>query len=762
MTGPFFPRAAQREILDYSGGRLGISAVPGSGKTHTLSALAAQIIAGGQLQRGQEVLIVTLVNSAVDNFEARIADFVQASQLLPRLGYRVRTLHGLAHDIVREDPPLVGLDKQFSILDETASASMIHDAAQAWTRLHPEVPDAYLSAALDDYQRRKITGKDWPRMIESLAASFVRAAKDRRLTPEVLRTAGERLPARLPLLEAGLEIYADYQRGLTYRGAVDFDDLIQLAARMLELSSDLLQRLRQRWPYVLEDEAQDSSRLQQDIISMLVGEHGNWVRVGDPNQAIFETFTTAEPELLHQFIQDNPSVDMPESGRCQLSVMHLANFLIEWTMSQHPIPDIRDALSTPLIQPAPPDDPQPNPPDDPGGIAMLPSGLTPEQEIREVVRSLLSWLPTHQDQTVAVLSATNDHASNVVRALQQRNIACRELLRSTSPTRAAAGALSYVLTYLASPESAAKLVQTYRVWRRTWRGSAQHEGLYNRVAGMIATARHVEDFLAPAVEDAAAGISAGAAAALEALSDPEKLEIQNETAAFRRLVRRWHGATLLPIDQLVLSIAQEIFTEAADLAVAHKLALVLRQLADENPHWRLPDLTPHLKDIARNERRFIGFSSDDAGFNPDAYKGTVVVATIHKAKGLEWDRVYLLSINNYDFPSAQTGDQFISEKWFLRDGLNLEAEALAQLKAAASKAGLDRYEELKATQRSRLDYARERLRLLYVGITRARRELILSWNTGRRGDARPALPLAALQRWWEQSGHQETGQADQA
>jgi DNA helicase-2/ATP-dependent DNA helicase PcrA len=278
---------------------------------------------------------------------------------------------------------------------------------------------------------------------------------------------------------------------------------------------------------------------------------------------------------------------------------------------------------------------------------------------------------------------------------------------------------------------------------------------------MIATAKHVEDFLAPAVESPFAGVSAASEAALEALSEPERVEIQNEMAEFRRLVRRWHGATLLPIDQLVLSIAQEVFTEAADLAVAHKLALVLRQLADENPQWRLPDLTPHLKDIARNERRFIGFSADDAGFNPDAYKGTVVVATIHKAKGLEWDRVYLLSINSYDFPSAQTDDQFISEKWFVRDGLNLEAEALAQLKAAALTAGADRYEELKATQRSRIDYARERLRLLYVGITRARRELILSWNTGRRGDARPAVPLAALQGWWEQAGHQGVGPADQ-
>ncbi len=115
--------------------------------------------------------------------------------------------------------------------------------------------------------------------------------------------------------------------------------------------------------------------------------------------------------------------------------------------------------------------------------------------------------------------------------------------------------------------------------------------------------------------------------------------------------------------------------------------------------WRLPELTPSLHEIARNERRFIGFSSDDAGFNPDAYKGMVVVSTMHKAKGLEWDRVYLMSMNNYDYPSNQPNDRFISERWFVRDSLNLEAEALAQLRAAISTSEYDYYEEGSATRR---------------------------------------------------------------
>jgi DNA helicase-2/ATP-dependent DNA helicase PcrA len=125
-----------------------------------------------------------------------------------------------------------------------------------------------------------------------------------------------------------------------------------------------------------------------------------------------------------------------------------------------------------------------------------------------------------------------------------------------------------------------------------------------------------------------------------------------------------------------------------------------------------------------------------------------VVATIHKAKGLEWDRVYLISVNNYDFPAAQAADRFVAERWFLRDELNLEAEALAQLEAALSESDFEYYQEASHTHRARLNYARERLRLLYVGITRARKELIITWNTGKRGEAVPAVALAALQGWW--------------
>ena len=221
--------------------------------------------------------------------------------------------------------------------------------------------------------------------------------------------------------------------------------------------------------------------------------------------------------------------------------------------------------------------------------------------------------------------------------------------------------------------------------------------------------------------------------------------------AFRSLVRRWQAAVLLPVDQLVLTLAQDLFTDPTELALAHKLALILRQASQEHPAWRLPELSVELEAIAKNRRKLVGFSEDDTGFDPDKYKGKVVVGTIHKAKGLEWDRVYLMSANNYDFPSGNLYDRYISERWFIRGKLNLEAEGHSQLEAALSSDPYAWYREGEATQQARLDYIRERLRLFYVGITRARRELVVTWNSGRGMEPSTAsIPFVVLQSFWDE------------
>jgi DNA helicase-2/ATP-dependent DNA helicase PcrA len=741
---------------------LGIAAVPGAGKTQILSALAAQIIASGALADDQEVLIVTLVNSAVDNFEARVKRFFD-NPLQALYRYRVRTLHGLAHDIVREKPGRVGLDERFGIIDEREADFIRREAVKSWLSVHAESLDDYLDPNMEEHKRDWVRRDQLPEMIANVALAFIRSSKDRRLTPEKLRALLDRQPAPLPLAELGLEIYADYQRALTYRAAVDFDDLIRFALEILESDEEYLERVRYHFPFILEDEAQDSSQLQQSILALLSGPGGNWVRVGDPNQAIFETFTTASPELLRAFIADNPSVDMPESGRSQQSIIDLANNLINWVMNEHPVEEARTALAPPYIEPVPPGDPQPNPENDRSAIHFVTKRLTAEEETKAIVDSVAKWLPRNPDSTVAILVPRNLRGVDVINALKAKNIEYVEFLSSTSNTRAAAGALSNLISYLADPASAPKLAKAYQVWRRAWKGVKERQTLIHDTSAWLRRVGNVEDYVNPNLAFARGEVVAplalsggnGGAVAEALLAEGEQEQVVEELNNFRVHVRRWLAAVTLPIDQLVLTLAQDIFTEAADLALAHKLALVLRKAADDHSEWRLPELTAELAVIAKNERRFIGFSADDSGFDPEQHRGKVVVTTMHKAKGLEWDRVYLMSVNNYDFPSNQQNDRFISERWFLRNNLNLEAEALAQLNAATFSSEYDWYEEGAATLASRVDYVKERLRLFYVGITRAKKELIVTWNTGRQGDATPSLAMQALMGWWESEGNRQ-------
>lgn len=738
-------RDSQVEILSYQGGKMGIAAVPGSGKTFTLSLLAAQIIASAVLGDDQEVLIVTLVNSAVDNFYQQVSSFIEKKGLLPNIGYRVRTLHGLAHDILRERPSLVGLDEQFQIVDQRESQAMLDEAAQAWLRSQPSALLDYLSPDIEASKLDFVTRKQLPELVSEMAQALVRMAKDMRLSPARLRQRLDEIPFPVPLAEMGCQVYSDYQQALAYRGAVDFDDLIRLSLEALVNDSDYLDRLRLRWPFILEDEAQDSSRLQEEILALLAGEQGNWVRVGDPNQAIFETFTTASPKFLRQFIrqQDVRSLELPGSGRSTLSIIHLANQLVRWTQNEHPVPEVRDALQAPpYIEPVAADDPHPNPPDDPSQLRLVLKKYQPFEEIRAVVESIRRWLPAHPGWTLAALVPTQARGIELVEALRLAKIPYEDsLLASSSHTRHSVRRLQAVLDSLANPLSAVKLAGALTAWGASEEQPAELHPWLEQAAARLAKCTRVEEYLWPAP-------GAEWLASLQQLE--EGAETRQTLAEFRPYMQRWQAAVQLPIDQLLLTLAQDLFRTPAELALAHKLALLLSQAAALHPDWRLPDLADELRLIARNERRFIGFSSEDAGFDPDKYQDTVVVSTFHKAKGLEWDRVYLLSVNSYDFPSGLPSDQYRAEKYFIRDELDLTAEALAQLEAVLSVGEFNWYTEGHPSQQSRLDYVRERLRLLYVGLTRARKELVVTWNTGRYGNLRPALPLVELATFWKE------------
>jgi len=758
MLSRLNPRPAQTTILEYTQGWMGIAAVPGSGKTHTLSAMAATLLVEERLNLDQEVLIVTLVNSAVRNFAQRIAWFMEGEGLLPDIGYRVRTLHGLSNDILRERPDLAGLSDRFQITDETEAGRILSDVSLNWLKAHPQFIDEYINPDTDPSKVNQFRQK-FPGLVSSIAGAIIRIAKDEQYTPAVLSQKLSGMARPPLLLQMGCEIYTDYQRALAYRSSIDFDDLIRLALQCLQTDPAYLKRLRYRWPYILEDEAQDSSRLQEEILKLLAGPDGNWVRVGDPNQAIYETFTTANPRYLLNFREMSgvASRSLPNSGRSMPSIIDLANFLIDWTRNHHPQEELRDSLNLPFIQPTMADDPQPNPKDQPENIYLSRIKYSPEAEVKVVVRSVKKWLAENPDQTVAILTPRNERGSEVVDALKAEGVPYLELLRSSQSTRQTAELLANILRYLSDPSSTSKLIAVYRSLRRNQLELKEQAPLVHLAEKLLRNCAHIEEYLAPA-PDQEDWMEATFPRVATLSDEVAPTPVRQELEMLRALLLPWLKATLLPVDQLLLTIAQDLFGKPAELALAHKMALVLESMATNHPDWRLPQFSDELARVANNERKFLGFAAEDSGFEPDQHKGKVVVATIHKAKGLEWDRVYLMSVNNYDFPSLNSFDTYFSEKWFVRAGhlseggsLNLEAEAVSLLNGLirADPSLLD-LAEGEATRESREEYAAERLRLLFVGITRARTALTITWNTGRRGDCTPAYPLLELQRFWEE------------
>jgi DNA helicase-2/ATP-dependent DNA helicase PcrA len=730
-------RQSQDKILAYSSGKMGVAAVPGSGKTWTLSHLAAKLIMTTDLEDDQEILILTLTNSAADNFSSRIGKILHDSKLIEGFGYRVRTLHGLANDIIHIRPELAGLPNDYAIFDDQETNAILDDEVHRYLKMHSEFFDDLVDLDAPDKKIQKLKDDDFPNLMRVVSSNWIKQAKDLGQSPADLQLLINQQVEGTELVNACNEIYAGYQTALNNRVGLDFSDLISLAYRCLQNDPDLLSLLRHRWPFVLEDEAQDSSALQQKILELLCGPEGNWVRVGDPNQAIYESFTTANPELLKNFVRQSDvlAVDLPESGRSCPVVISLANNLIDWSGKRHPNMNVRDALSLPHILPTPEGDLQQNPTDRPDSLSLNTRLFTPQEEIGFLIKDINAYRVAHPKDTIAVLAALNKRVAVVSDSLEKAGLpVCKELLRTAEPVRLSAGAIAHILLAINDPEIPAKLRAAFRVVHREDRDNAERWTSVEVAGKWLAALKQTEDFLYPNSNQ-----DWKQAASVSGLDEAQIYLLE----AFRLLVYDWHQAAILPLDQIIQIVSMDLNLTQAETAAVYHMAMYVKDLQQKNPESPKETLINELVEIAMNKRGFISFSEEKGGFEPDAHPGEVVVATFHKGKGLEWDKVYLSSCSNYDFPSGDPADSYIAESYVLKDRLNLEAEALAQMQNLLEGKPLGDFHSGYAAISARDTYIRERLRVLYVGITRARKSLTITVNNGG-GRNVPAVALKQL------------------
>jgi len=298
-----------------------------------------------------------------------------------------------------------------------------------------------------------------------------------------------------------------------------------------------------------------------------------------------------------------------------------------------------------------------------------------------------------------------------------------EVLQSTTSSRQVAQVLGSVLDYLADPLRAAHLEGSYDALREVLSDELDTDAP-ETVALLLRSCYRPETLLFPAPGTLPQD-------ALPKVPDIRAEDIEAAKALAGHL-RRWLRARILPVDQLVMTIAQDIFANAK-LATAQKVASYLRGRAEQNPDWRLPDLARELDLVASG--RFIGLADEDYGFEPKP--GVITLTTMHRAKGLEWDLVYLVGVDGSWFPHTLE-DNFMGEYDFLGGDPSEEAKA-----ALLSLIGEVEPHGLSATDAAHVEIIAERLRLLYVGITRAKRYLSVSWSQEVQvGNSTRSAPLA--------------------
>ncbi len=753
---PFIPRPSQAEILKYQGGTMGISAVPGSGKTHSLSALASNLVeelvtTESSFEHGQpesEILVVTFSNAAVANFAARIGSFLSEKGMIPGIGYRVRTLHSLAAEIVRNRSESFGLDPDFLILDADQSETLLHKAVNNWvSRNDDSLLRYYLKPEYSEDWIDKSREKLWVPHLQKFAANVISQAKDYQLTAEEILLRINRYQeghADFRLLRAIAEIYAEYTLLLENYPALDFADLMFKANRMLSLDPGYLSMLQQQWPVILEDEAQDSSLIQETVLRKLTDTLQNWVRVGDPNQAINETFTTADPVFLKNFLHEaDKAINLQESGRSTVSILKLANNLIKWVQEEHPTLECRNALVPPYIRPTPANDPQSNPSDAPERIVFIDKALTSSEEVALVSKAAATQVKLHPQETTAILVPSNDFGARFFSELAQYNVEVIEILKSNQNIGATADRIAAAVSWFSLPM---KIESTKTLFKILYNPLADGDFFLTESDQQIAVEildqfPTSDDFIYPLEPEAFKSVFSA-----DKYSEMAVLSL----FSFRYLLGKWLETRSLRTDHMILIIAQDLFVENEAMNIANQIARIARQTMSDQPELTFNELANLIKTIAKEANKYPGLNQVDTQFDPDLYRGKIVVTTFHKAKGLEWDQVYLTSCNNYDFPVGQGYDEDGYREYrrgqlpFIRDQLELQEEALEQLRILAQDDPGLSYNERSGTEKAYIAYVSERLRLLYVGITRAKKGLQISWNTGTNTTCREAVAVRKL------------------
>ena len=285
----------QRDAVTHTDGPLLIIAGPGSGKTRVMAHRVAYLI-GVTGVSPWKILGVTFTNKAA-------RELLERCERLVGLGsneLQVRTFHGFCARVLRSDGENVGLQSDFTIYDSDDQARVIR-------------------RILEDID---IDPKQFP---PRSVLGVISDAKNNLQSPEQLSKRTETYRD-----EVMSRIYEAYEAALHRANAVDFDDLLSKTYTLLEGHPEILEKYQQRYEYLLVDEFQDTNPLQFQVARLLALKSRNICVVGDPDQSIY-SWRHADPSNLTDFqstFNETKIVTLDQSYRSTQIILEAADSVI--------------------------------------------------------------------------------------------------------------------------------------------------------------------------------------------------------------------------------------------------------------------------------------------------------------------------------------------------------------------------------------------------------------------------------------------------
>ena len=284
---------AQKEAVDTIDGPVMVVAGPGTGKTQVLALRIANILEKTDI-KGDGILCLTFTNSGVDAMRERLRRYIgEAAEAV-----NIFTFHSFGMKIIGENFSVLGLKEAPKLLEDTERAIFFDQILNEndWEYLRPRGNSMRyfqdLKSVISLLKRERITAEDFEVAIKKEIKFLEQDEGSRSTRGESKGELKKEILKEIEGLERSLEIVkfiSLYEEAKKEKNLLDYDDVLESLVRIVEESNDVASTVRERYLYILIDEHQDSSRVQNEFLMKVWGsvERPDIFVVGDDRQLIY-------------------------------------------------------------------------------------------------------------------------------------------------------------------------------------------------------------------------------------------------------------------------------------------------------------------------------------------------------------------------------------------------------------------------------------------------------------------------------------------